>query len=92
MSVLERLDQIRNKLNEGRDVFLQKESFVAIIQESTLITAWNKGGLMIIVGKPEARMFVTFNCKSEAFVQVIKVEMPRTWNSGALFAGKVDVV
>ena len=92
MDVLTKLEIIRGKLKEGKDVFLEKNSFLSILQESKAISAWNKTGLMIILEKPDVRVFVTFETKSDAFVQVISVEMPKTWNAGALFNGKVDVV
>ena len=90
MDVLEKIEQIREGLNRGEDVLLSKQTFIELVQQSKAVNGWNKTGLLILF-KQEARLYVSFETQS-AFVQVIRVEMPGTLNTGALFEGKVSVL
>ena len=92
MDVLSKLEKIRERLNKGEDVLFERQTFTEIIQESKAVNGWNKTGLLVLFGKPEARLYVTFETKGGAFVQVVRVEMPGTLNTGALFEGKVSVL
>lgn len=90
MNVLEKLEKIRSRLNNGEDVLLSKQSFTALIQESKLVKGCKEG--LCIDFDHNISVVVEFNTTGGALVRILRVFLPQPVNSGTFFDGPTSVV
>ena len=74
------LEKIRNKLLNGKEVYISKTTFVSFLQESSMICAWDNCGLMIVF-ENGSRLFCRFCIIKEHFVQIVQVELSKADSS-----------
>ena len=90
MDVLDKLEQIRQRLNKGEDVLIEKQTFVELVCKSKAVRSAT-GGLCLDFGN--SSILLEFYTKDDTLARVLRVCVPpQTLNSGSIFGGPTSVV